>query len=64
MNLTYPHDEYERPAGEEDEVADEEPRDPDDGQAHVHELEALRRPRQQVPTLNEVAKDILLYNIL
>ena len=48
---TYPHDEDEGPAGEEDEVADEEARDPDDGEAHVYELEALRSPRKQVPTL-------------
>ena len=38
---TYPHDEDEGPAGEEDEVADEEAGDPDDGEAHVDELDAL-----------------------
>ena len=32
---TYPHDEDEGPAGEEDEVAYEEAGDPDDGEAHA-----------------------------
>ena len=53
-SYTYPHDEDEGPAGEEDEVADEEAGDPDDGQPHVDELEALRRPRQEVPALKRI----------
>ena len=61
---TYPHDEDEGPAGEEDEVADEEAGDPDDGEAHVDELEALRRPRQEVPALqflgDEPLRDLIL----
>ena len=61
---TYPNDEDEGPAGEEDEVADEEAGDPDDGEAHVDELEALRRPRQEVPALellrDEPLRDLVL----
>ena len=48
---THPHHEYERPAREEDEVAHEEPGDPDHGQPHVHKLEAGGRPGEEVPTL-------------
>ena len=57
---TYPHDEDEGPAGEEDEVAYEEAGDPDDGEADIDELEALRRPRQEVPALKKERRQFKL----
>ena len=38
-------------AGQKNEVSDEEPDDPDDGETNVDELEALAGSREQIPTL-------------
>ena len=50
-NRTNPDSQDADTSGQKAEVSHEEPDDPDDGQLHVDEFEALARASQKVPTL-------------